>query len=86
MPDDGLQVLIDKTDAILGLLALLLADGRKQADQIALLSRAGLRPKQIAQLLGTTPNTVSVALSTQRRRGSIRPPLRPAEQDSGGET
>jgi hypothetical protein len=52
---------------LVNLLALLLVQERKQGDQIALLSRAGLRPADIAALLGTTRNTVSVELSSQRR-------------------
>lgn len=56
------------------LLALLLVQERKQIDQIALLSRAGFRPAEIAGLLGTTPNSVSVQLSAMKRarKGSGR--------------
>lgn len=49
------------------LLALLLIQERKQPEQISLLNRAGFRPSEIAGLLGTTPNTVSVQLSLQKR-------------------
>lgn len=49
------------------LLALLLVQERKQPDQIVLLSRAGYRPTEIAALIGTTPNTVSVQLSNMKR-------------------
>jgi hypothetical protein len=35
----------------------------KQPEQISLLNRAGFRPIEIAALLGTTSNTVSVQLS-----------------------
>ena len=52
---------------LVNLLALLLVQERKQPEQIALLSRAGFRPAEIAALLGTTPNTVSVQLSIQKR-------------------
>ena len=51
------------------LLALQLVDGKKQVDQIRLLSKAGLTPKQIAELLETSSNTVSVTLSQIRRKG-----------------
>jgi hypothetical protein len=40
---------------------------RKQPDQISLLNRAGFRPIEIAALLGTTPNTVRVEMSNQKR-------------------
>jgi hypothetical protein len=36
---------------------------KKQIDQIERLSKAGFQPKEIAELLGTTANTVSVALT-----------------------
>jgi DNA-binding CsgD family transcriptional regulator len=60
---------------MLNLLALLLVQKLKQAEQIALLNRAGFRPVQIAALLGTTRNTVNVELSNQRR--AKRPKGRP---------
>jgi hypothetical protein len=43
--------------------ALILVQERKQPEQISLLNRAGFRPIEIAALLGTTSNTVSVQLS-----------------------
>ena len=36
-------------------------------EKTILLNTVGLAPKEIAELLGTTPNTVSVALSAARR-------------------
>lgn len=57
-----------KLDTIQNLLALSLVSNLKRADQIALLDRAGYGPKQIAGLLDTTPNTVSVTLSQIRKR------------------
>lgn len=58
---------------LVNLLALLLVQERKQPEQIALLSRAGFRPLEIAGLLGTTPNTVSVQLSLQKReKGAVK--------------
>ena len=44
-----------------------------QRDAIALLSNAGLEPREIASTLGTTPNTVSVALVQLRKQGRVRP-------------
>lgn len=52
---------------LLNLLALYLVNERQQGDQVSLLSRAGFRPSEIALLVGTTPNTVSVLLSKQKR-------------------
>jgi hypothetical protein len=60
---------------LVNLLALLLVQERKQPEQIALLNRAGFRPIEIAALIGTTPNTVRVQLSIQKREkksGQVR--------------
>lgn len=48
------------------LLALLLVRDLKQTQQIGLLGGAGFPSAEIAALLGTTRNTVSVELSNQR--------------------
>jgi DNA-binding NarL/FixJ family response regulator len=39
-----------------------------QARKIEILSSVGLAPKEIAEILGTTPNTVSVTLSGIRKK------------------
>jgi hypothetical protein len=67
---DGLTTFESK---LVNLLALLLVQERKQPDQISLLNRAGFRPIEIAALLGTTPNTVSVELSNQKREKKLTP-------------
>ena len=61
---DGLTTFESK---LVNLLALQLVQERKQPDQISLLNRAGFRPIEIAALLGTTPNTVRVEMSNQKR-------------------
>lgn len=73
---DGLTAFESK---LVNLLALLLVQERKQPEQIALLNRAGFRSSEIAALLGTTRNTVSVQLSIQKRErtaGKARKPKR----------
>ena len=42
-------------------------DCSSQKQQIEMLSRMELKPKEIAELLGTTSNTVSVVLATMRK-------------------
>ena len=61
---------------LVNLLALHLVQERKQGEQIALLNRAGFRPAEIATLLGTTPHTVSVELSNQKRAKKKHSPKR----------
>jgi DNA-directed RNA polymerase specialized sigma24 family protein len=58
---------LEKMDILLRLLAITLVNGKKQREQIRLLSLAGMAPKEIANLIGTSPNTVNVALSALRK-------------------
>jgi DNA-binding CsgD family transcriptional regulator len=41
-----------------------------QRERIAFLSKAGLGPTAIAEILGTTRNTVSVALAKMKKGGT----------------
>jgi len=61
--DDG----SNRSDLQTRLIAIGLVNGKPQKEQIRLLSIAGMGPKEIANLIGTTPNTVNVALSTLRK-------------------
>jgi len=56
------------SERIANLLALLLVTGKPQPEQISLLSAAGYGSSEIARLVGTTRNTVSVTLSQRRKR------------------
>ena len=67
MPLQTDQLILDKVDKILRIFAVLATKGVKQREQIALLGRAGLKPKDIADLLGTSGNTVRVELVALRR-------------------
>ncbi len=66
---DGLTAFESK---LVNLLALLLVQERAQGQQIDLLNRAGFNSAQIAALLGTTRNTVSVVLSVQKHGKKIK--------------
>jgi len=70
---DNNASVVSRLDKILKLLAANVAVEKPQRERIRLLSSAGLAPKEIAEALGTTPNTVRVALTgirkSQRRRG-----------------
>jgi DNA-binding CsgD family transcriptional regulator len=60
-------------DTLIRLVALsILPDGLSLKDRAVRLQRAGLAPKEIADLCGTTANTVSVALSAAKREGKAR--------------
>jgi hypothetical protein len=65
-----------KLDHLLRLTALRTTQGMKQTAAIQLLAAAGFDRRLIAELLNTTPNTVSVTLSTSRakaKRGTTVP-------------
>ena len=74
-----------KLDRVLQLLAIMTVRDMPQTAQIATLNRVGFAPKEIASVLGTTSNTVRVALVSIRRteaRGGKRPPK--VTRDLGG--
>ena len=47
-------------------------DAESQAQAIEELSKAGFGPTRIAELLGTTPNTVNVAIAQAKKRGRVK--------------
>jgi DNA-directed RNA polymerase specialized sigma24 family protein len=67
MPQSTDERLLEKVDQILRIIAAFATKDMKQRDQIALLDRAGLQPKYIAELLGTSSNTVRVELVALRK-------------------
>ena len=60
--------IIDRLDKLIRLVAVGILAGKSQNEQIDLLSKSGFQPREIADLLGTTANTVRVALSTLRKK------------------
>jgi len=64
MASDEERSELEKTMRLLALIAL---EGKKQKEQIALLSKAGFGPKEIAEILGSTPKAISVRLAELRR-------------------
>lgn len=59
---------------IAALLAVLVKRGSIQSTVIKELGSVGLSPKRIAELLGTTPNTVNVALHKARHSKTKKSP------------
>jgi hypothetical protein len=56
-------------EEVVRLLAIQLRrETESQAQAIEEMTRAGFGPTRIAELLGTTPNTVNVAISTGKKR------------------
>jgi DNA-directed RNA polymerase specialized sigma24 family protein len=72
MRQNGDFELGDKMDRLLRLVGMIAVNGLSQTDQIAALSRCGFSPKEIADVVGTTANTVRVALVSIRRAGRLK--------------
>ena len=70
-----------RSDLQTRLIAIGLVNGKPQKEQIRLLSIAGMSPKEIADLIGTTPNTVNVALSSLRKNGKMNLKTEGAKDD-----
>jgi DNA-directed RNA polymerase specialized sigma24 family protein len=64
--------ILDELRTIKKLLAHNLLTGDTQTKQISELDSIGLQPKEIADILGTTSNTVNVALNRTRKGKSKR--------------
>jgi DNA-binding CsgD family transcriptional regulator len=73
------ELVEEKLDSILRLLAVAATKDMRQRDQIALLSRAGLPPRTIAEIVGTSSNTVRVELVAIRKSKAQRRTKRIAE-------
>ncbi len=70
MDNNQFSEISKKFDLVITFLALnLVKDAKTQKEKIVTLSALGLKPAQIAGLLGTTSNTVSVALSGVKKKG-----------------
>ena len=55
------------------LLVLIFTKDMSQTNAISFLSKSGFQPKEIADLLGTTSNTVSVVLNKLKKNGKKKP-------------
>jgi len=62
------EIIIKKLDTLVKLSTVSLIEGKIQKDQVILLSKVGFAPKEIANLIGTTPNTVRVTLTSLRKK------------------
>ena len=61
---------VPQFDRLTRLFALFVVKGEEQADKIQLLSGAGFANWEIAELLGVTPNSVTVALYQRRSKNA----------------
>lgn len=59
---------LQKLDTLIRLVAIGICQDKGQKEKIAFLASAGITTKGIAQILGTTSNTVSVTLSGLKKK------------------
>jgi DNA-directed RNA polymerase specialized sigma24 family protein len=68
MTEDLLSEIDAKLDTLIRIQALQSVRGMEtQKDKIVFLYGAGIRPKDIASILGTTSNTVNVAMANHKK-------------------
>jgi hypothetical protein len=67
-----LDKIVQRLDRVIQVGVVGMTQGKTQAEQIWLFSLAGLQPREIADLLGTTPNTVRVVLFHLRKSRKSR--------------
>lgn len=60
-----------QVDRLVRLVAVGLVEGRTKREKMLLLAAAGMSPKEIADLIGSTRNAVSVELHRARKRGDM---------------
>lgn len=66
MADEN-RIMIDKVDILIKLTAANVIQNKDFKEQVRLLSSVGLQPKEIADILGKTPNNVRVTLNMIRK-------------------
>lgn len=67
MDEQQFKQLMNKLDIIIRLLVLNVVEGKELKDQVSILSSLEFQPKQIADMLGKTPNHVRVILHGLRK-------------------
>lgn len=60
---DGSKEILSRLDKIMRLLAVNMVFDKSQKEQIEMLSNVGFKPKEIADILGTSANTIRVGKS-----------------------
>ena len=68
MEEKQFTTILDRLDKLIKLMASQSLGDKTGKEAIALLSGVGFQPKEIADFLGTSPNTVSVTLSQLKRK------------------
>ncbi len=70
--ENELKEISKKLDLLVKLMAVSVAGQRTVREQIRLFSSAGLKPKEIADILGKSPNHISVELTILKRKSEVK--------------
>ena len=72
MPSELIENINTNLEVVIGLLIRMLSDSNdaQVRDRVLMLKGMGMRPKDIAKALATSPNNVNVVLSQSRKAGS----------------
>jgi hypothetical protein len=68
MEDKQFEELCSKLDLVLKILAIDKLSGKKQVEQVAMLTDFGFRPSEIAVVLGRKTNEITSILSKMKKR------------------
>ena len=68
MDDKQFKEIIERLDKLTRIVAISNTRGLTSTDRIILLDQAGFAPREIADMINTTPNVVSVTLSLRRKK------------------
>jgi len=68
MNDEIEYRIIDRLNILIKLSALNILNDKEFKEQVRILSNIGLKPKEMAEILGKTPNNVRVMLSYVRKK------------------
>jgi hypothetical protein len=78
-PEDALVAAVDR---LTNLVAIAMTHDRKQVDAIRLLSRSSLSNAQIAEILGTTPDSVRAERNRLKREAAGKAAARKGPTDA----
>lgn len=84
MKDEIGYKIIESLNMLIKLSAYNLLEGREFKEQVWILSEIGLQPKEIAEMLGKTPNNVRVTLSLVKKEKSKKKITKAVINSHGG--
>lgn len=88
MDDKQFEILTKKMDSLAKLLAFNIVAGKPVNDQVDMLTKAGLKATEIADILGKSENQIYVtqsALRKAKKKEAAAEAAQPAQQEGGNQ-